>query len=80
VCAVLAAAIRSFEGMQPTFAHVVPEKVSSIKSVLAPEWRALRSAESPAVPDPMIATSLWSDGVFKRRASVSGRAVSELSN
>jgi hypothetical protein len=52
-----AAAIRSFEGMHPTLAHVFPAKQSSISKVLAPAFRATRSAAKPAVPAPMMATS-----------------------
>jgi hypothetical protein len=62
---VLAAAIRSFEGIQPTFAQVVPEKSSSINSVVAPAWRAPRSAARPAVPAPIMATSHSRVGVLR---------------
>jgi hypothetical protein len=55
--AAFAAAIKSFEGMQPTVVHVVPAKPSSISRVLAPAFRAARSATNPAVPAPITATS-----------------------
>jgi hypothetical protein len=45
------------EGMHPTVAHVVPLKLSSMSAVEAPAPRATRSADNPAVPAPMIATS-----------------------
>src|SRR3569833_497748 len=43
--------------MHPTVAHVVPLNPSSMSTVEAPAPRATRSADNPAVPAPMIATS-----------------------
>ena len=48
--------------MQPIEAQVVPTKYSSMRMVLAPARRALRSADRPAVPAPMIATSQVTSG------------------
>ena len=56
-CAASAAAISSLDGMQPTLAQVVPANSGSISRVRAPQSRALRSADRPAVPAPITATS-----------------------
>jgi hypothetical protein len=48
--------MRSLDGMQPTVVHVVPLKPSSMRRVLAPAFRAARSAASP-VPAQITATS-----------------------
>src|SRR5882757_3584480 len=55
--------------MQPTLAQVVPLNESSMSTVEAPAPRATRSADRPAVPAPMIATStLMRARVRNRRA------------
>ena len=52
-----AAAIRSFDGMHPTRAQVVPSGPPSI-SAIRPAWlEASRNADIPAVPAPRMATS-----------------------
>lgn len=51
------AAIRSFDGMQPTRAQVVPPGPRSISTDRAPAAEAARWAAMPAVPAPITATS-----------------------
>src|SRR5674476_1125069 len=51
------ASISVFEGMHPTRAQVVPYEPSLINTKLSVCLRTSRSADRPAEPEPMIATS-----------------------
>ena len=57
-CAASAASIKSFDGMHPTRAHVVPKTPPSIITQSLPALTTSRRAFRPADPAPMMATSV----------------------